>query len=90
MGLFDDPKPDDIDHWVCILEGSNEFDIGLAKTYLSSMAIPSNILSKRDSAYSLTIGSMARIYLYVPEEFEKKARKALEQMNNGESDTNEE
>ncbi len=62
------------------MEGGNEFDVGLAKTYLSSLKIPSNILSKRDSAYSLTVGEMALVYLYVPVEFEKKARKALEQL----------
>ena len=56
----------------------------MARNYLSNLKIPSNILSKRDTAYSLTVGDMALIYLYVPIEFEKKARKALEELENSE------
>lgn len=77
MSLFDFPKPNDIENWVCVLEGSTEYEIDLAKNYLSNLKIPSNVLSKRDTAYSLIVGEMALIYLYVPLEFEKKARKAL-------------
>ena len=84
MSLFDHPKPNDIDNWVCVLESSLEFEINLARNYLSNLKIPSNILSKRDTAYSLTVGDMALIYLYVPIEFEKKARKALEELENSE------
>lgn len=80
MALFNDISPNDIENWVCVMEGGNEYDIGLAKTYLSSLKIPSNILSKRDSAYSLTVGEMALVYLYVPEEFETKARTVLERL----------
>jgi hypothetical protein len=84
--LFKDIEPNDIQNWVCVMEGGNEFDVGLAKAYLSSLKIPSNILSKRDSAYSLTVGEMALVYLYVPKEFEKKARKALEELKNREEE----
>ena len=83
MALFNDITPNDIENWVCVLEGGNEYDVGLAKTYLSSLKIPSNILSKRDSAYSLTVGEMALVYLYVPAEFEMKARKALKDLDDG-------
>ncbi|MCH2450305.1 MAG: DUF2007 domain-containing protein [Gracilimonas sp.] len=78
MGFFSDaPKPNDIDNWVCVLEANTDLEVEMAKNYLSNFKIPSNILSKRDSAYSLNIGEMAMVYLYVPKEFEKKARKAL-------------
>lgn len=80
MSLFDHPKPNDIENWVCVLEGSTDYEVELARNYLSNLKIPSNILSKRDTAYSLVIGEMALIYLYVPVEFEKKARKALEEL----------
>jgi len=80
MGLFKDSKPNDIDNWVCVLETGTEYETELARSYLSSLKIPSNILSKRDSAYSLNVGDMARVYLYVPREFEKKARKALAEL----------
>jgi len=92
MSLFNHPQPNDIENWVCVLEGSTDYEVDLAKNYLSNLKIPSNILSKRDSAYSLIIGEMALIYLYVPKEFEKKARTALEELeaSNSEFDSEEE
>ena len=89
MSLFDHPKPNDIDNWVCVLESSLEFEINLASNYLSNLKIPSNILSKRDTAYSLIVGDMALIYLYVPVEFEKKARMALNEFENSKLDDDE-
>ena len=86
MSLFNHPKPNDIDNWVCVLEGSTDYEVDLAKNYLSNLKIPSNILSKRDSAYSLVIGEMALIYLYVPTEFEQKARKALQELEDAAPD----
>jgi hypothetical protein len=81
MGFFDGPGPRDIDNWVCIMERGTEYEIALAKNYLSNLKIPSNILSKRDSAYNLNIGEMSMVYLYVPREFEAKARKALSDLD---------
>lgn len=91
MGFFSDaPKPNEIDNWVCVLEASTDLEVEMAKNYLSSLKIPSNILSKRDSAYSLNIGEMAMVYLYVPKEFEKKARKALANIDEENPDANSE
>lgn len=91
MGFFSDaPKPNEIDNWVCVLEASTDLEVEMAKIYLSSLKIPSNILSKRDSAYSLNIGEMAMVYLYVPKEFEKKARKALANIDEENPDANSE
>jgi hypothetical protein len=59
------------------MERNLEFEVEMAKNYLSNKRIPSNILNKRDSAHSLNIGEMSLIYLYVPKEFEKRARAAL-------------
>ena len=75
--MFRDPKPDKIDNWVCVLEKGTEYEVELARSYLANLKIPSNILSKRDRSYSLNIGEMSMVYLYVPVEFEKKARAAL-------------
>lgn len=89
--MFNDPKPNDIDNWVCVLEGSTDYEIEFAQNYLSNMEIPSNILSKRDTAYSLNVGEMALVYLYVPKEYEEEARDALEEIElPGEDDNNEE
>ncbi len=79
--MFRGSKPNEINNWVCILEKGTEYEVELAKSYLASLKIPSNILSKRDSSYSLNIGEMSMVYLYVPADFEKKARKALRALN---------
>lgn len=77
MSFFGRSKPNKIDNWVCVMERNIEFEVEMAKNYLSNHRIPSNILNKRDSAHSINIGEMSLIYLYVPKEFEKRARKAL-------------
>lgn len=82
--MFSDPKPSKIDNWVCVLEKGTEYEVEMAKNYLSNLKIPSNILSKRDRSYSLNIGEMSMVYLYVPKEFEKKARKALADLDEAE------
>lgn len=89
MSFFSDsPKPNDIENWVCVLEASTDLEVEMAKNYLSNLKIPSNILSKRDSAYSLNIGEMAMVYLYVPIDFEKKARQALAELEKENPDFN--
>lgn len=89
MSFFSDsPKPSEIDNWVCVLEGNTNLEVEMAKNYLSNLKIPSNILSKRDSAYSLNVGEMAMVYLYVPVDFEKQARKALAKLEEENSDFN--
>lgn len=77
MSFFRDPSPENIDNWVCVFERGTEYEVEMAKNYLANLNIPSNILSKRDSSYSLNIGEMSMVYLYVPKDFEKKARKVL-------------
>lgn len=79
-------EPNDIKNWVCILERGTEYEVELAKNYLSNLKIPSNILSKRDSSYSLNFGEMSMVYLYVPKEFEVKARKAMAELDDKEDD----
>lgn len=79
--MIDDPKPNEIENWVCVMERGDPYEIESAKNYLSNLEIPSNILSKRDSSFSLNIGDTAFVYLYVPKDFEEEARKALEEMD---------
>ncbi|XWN36348.1 MAG: DUF2007 domain-containing protein [Balneola sp.] len=87
--MFSDPKPNDIENWVCVLERSTKLEVELAKSYLSSLKIPSNILSKQDSSYSLSVGDMSFAYLYVPNEFETEARKALEELDKADEEEGE-
>lgn len=70
-------KPNDIDNWVCVMEGGTEYAVEIAKNYLSDQDIPASILSKRDSSFSVNYGEMGMVYLYVPKEYEEEAREAL-------------
>lgn len=79
--MFDGPKPNNIEDWVCVFERGTEYEVEAAKNYLSSLDIPSNILSKRDSAFSLNVGETALVYLYVPKEYEQEAREAIDELD---------
>ena len=78
--MINDPKPNEIENWVCIFERGTELEVESVKNYLANMDIPANILSKRDSSYNLNIGDMAMVYLYVPKEYEEEARQALQDL----------
>lgn len=78
--MFESSKPNEIEDWVCVFERGTEYEVESAKNYLANMDIPSNILSKRDSALSLNVGETALVYLYVPREYAEEARKALEEL----------
>lgn len=85
--------PTKFDDWVCVMERGTEYEVALTKNYLSNLGIPANILSKRDSSYSLNIGEMSMVYLYVPVDFEEEARDAIREFqdhNNEDSEPNEE
>lgn len=88
--MFKGPDPNKIENWTCVMERSTELEVEMAKSYLSNLQIPSNILSKRDSAYSLNVGEMALVYLYVPDEYEDQAREALEEWESSEESDSEE
>ena len=76
--MFSSPKPNAIKDWSCILESTQEFEVNLAHNFLKDHTIPSQILSKRDTAYSLVVGEMALMYLYVPNEYAEQATDLLE------------
>jgi hypothetical protein len=86
--MLNDPKPSKVKDWVCIMERSTNYEVQLAKNFLNDREIPANILSKRDSAYSLNVGDMAHVYLYVPVDHEEEAREALAEWDDADSNSN--
>jgi len=89
--MYEESKPNDIENWVCVIERGTEYEVEIAKSYLSDLEIPANILSKRDSAFSVNVGDMAHVYLYVPREYAEEAQKALEEVDlSAEADNEEE
>lgn len=81
MSMLNDPKPSKIKGWVCIMERSTDYEVQMVKHILDDREIPSNVLSKRDSSYSLNVGDMAHVYLYVPKDYVSDAKKALSEWN---------
>jgi hypothetical protein len=77
--MFKSSEPNNIENWVCVMEGGTEYEVEIAKNYLNDHNIPSNILSKRDSSFSVNYGEMGMVYLYVPNEYEEQARQALDE-----------
>lgn len=88
--MFDGPKSNDIENWVCIKEAGTEYEIELAKNLLADHEIPASKISKRDSSFNLNIGDTALVYLYVPRDFEDEAREVLENSEIDEDFDNEE
>lgn len=88
--MFNEPKPNKIDNWVCIKEAGKEYEMEIAKNYLADHDIPASILSKRDSSFSINFGETALVYLYVPKEYEEEARQLLDEGEIDEDQENEE
>jgi len=79
--MFDGPEANEIEDWVCVFERGTEYEVESAKNYLSNMNIPAQILSKRDSSFSLNVGETALVYLYVPKDYERQAREAIKELD---------
>lgn len=76
----------EIPGWTCVYQTGTDYDAELVKGYLESRDIQCNILNKRDRAYSLNVGDMAQVWLYVPDDQVNAARLALSDWNNAQID----
>lgn len=76
----------EIPGWTCVYQTGADYDAELVKGYLESRDIQCNILNKRDRSYSLNVGDMAQIWLYVPDDQVNAARLALADWNNSQID----
>ncbi len=77
-------KAPEIEGWVCVHKTSMEHDAEMVKNYFSDMEIPCEILNKKDRSYTVNFGSLAQIFVYVPEEQKVEAEKALKEWQNAE------
>ncbi len=77
MPPLHDPKPDNIRDWTCIFETAVDFEAEIIRSFLADAQIPVQILSKKDSSYTTTVGHLSMIYVYVPLSYETEAREAL-------------
>jgi len=79
-----DPKPNQINDWTCVFETSQAFEAEMMKNFLSDRDIRAEILSKKDSAYSVNHSQLSLIYVYVPNELVDKAKAAIKEFEDGE------
>ncbi|MDG5768000.1 DUF2007 domain-containing protein [Balneolales bacterium ANBcel1] len=82
-------SPDKIEDWTCVYETSIESEAGLVHGFLENRDIPCEILSKKDSAYTVNFGDLSAIFLYVPREHAEDAQKALNEWKEGKIDESE-
>jgi len=79
-------RPDEVDDWKCVYETSIESEAGLVQAYLLDQGLTCEILSKKDSAYTVNFGDLSAIFVYVPNDQSKKAEKALKEWKDGKID----
>ncbi len=84
--MFSTPRPDEVEGWICVYKTNTDYDAQLAKSYLESREIECRVLSKRDSAFDLTVGEMSLIYLYAPKDMAEEAENAIAEWQDGHSE----
>jgi len=68
----------EIDGWVAIYQTGADFEADLVRDRLDDSEIPAVIMKKKDRSFSLTHGSMSRIYVMVPPQYEGQAAALLQ------------
>lgn len=79
-----DPKPTQIKDWTCVYETNQEFEAEMMRSFLSDRGFDAQILSKKDSAYSVNHSQLSLLYVYVPDENVAEAREAIREFEAGE------
>lgn len=66
------------DNWVVVFRSGIDYEADLVRDRLADSDIPAVVLSKRDHAYNLFFGDLAKIVVMVPAEKETAARAVLD------------
>ncbi len=85
--MFSDKmKPDNVDDWTCVYETSIESEARLVQAFLLDQGLTCEVLSKKDSAYTVTFGDLSSLFVYVPEDQATDAKSALNEWKEGKID----
>ena len=79
-------KPDDVNNWKCVYETSIESEARLVQAFLKDQGLECEVLSKKDSAYSVNFGDLSALFVYVPTDQADDAQKALDEWKKGNID----
>ena len=71
-------KRKEIDGWIAIFQTGTDYEADLVRDRLDDSGIPAVLMTKKDRSFSLTQGSMSRIYVMIPPDFEAKAIEILQ------------
>ncbi len=63
--------------WVVVHISGHEYEANLVASRLKNAGLHAVVLTKKDSAFSLTLGDMSRIFVLVPPDEEKRAKAQL-------------
>lgn len=85
--MFSEIKPNEVEGWKCVYTTNTQVDATMVANYLHSLEIEAQILNKRDSAYNFTVGDMAQVFVYVPQDHQKAAEDAIEQLSDESEDS---
>ncbi|MDE2996627.1 MAG: DUF2007 domain-containing protein [Bacteroidota bacterium] len=68
----------EMDGWVEVFQSGIDYEADLVRDRLDDSGIEAVIMTKKDRSFSLTHGSMSRIYVMVPENRETEALDLLQ------------
>ncbi len=54
--------------WVSVFESGTDYEIDIVRSKLEDAGIPTVIMTKKDSAFKLTVGALSRVYIMVAPE----------------------
>ncbi|AXJ00779.1 hypothetical protein CYPRO_1528 [Cyclonatronum proteinivorum] len=79
-----DPKAPAIKDWTCVYQTNMEFEADMMRNFLSDRGFDAQLLSKKDSAYSVNHSQLSLLYVYVPNDKVDDARAAIKEYEDGE------
>lgn len=79
-------EPEKFENWKCIYETSLESEARLVQAYLQDQGHTCEVLSKKDSAYTVNFGDLSALFVYVPADQADEAEAALQEWKDGKTD----
>jgi len=66
------------DNWVVVFRSGIDYEADIVRDRLADSGIPAVVLSKRDHAYNLFFGDLAKVLVMVPADKETEAQSLLD------------
>ncbi len=83
MSMLRDLQPTDLYGWTCVFESASEVEAEMIRAYLADRELPVEILNKKDRTYTVGVGHLSQVFVYVPTDHADAARQALAEWEAG-------